>query len=404
MGSNPQNSLRVPKFLTEGFRYFFLAGPLYGMLAIGIWLLWLGTQATGATPELFAATHVSYQWHAHEMIFGYGAAVMAGFFLTAVPSWTGTEPARERFITSVALLWLMGRVAVTFSPEFPASLVMVIDTLFIPVLGVKILLNLLKRPKPQNMMFLGILAVMTVANVMVHLEWIGFWDDGAAAGNRMGLLTLAALIAVLGGRVTPAFTRNALMRNGVEHGLPRTQTVFDRLGMASALLLPIIYPFAPALITGTIALVAGLANLMRLAGWKSTAILDQPIVWSLHLGFLFLALGYLMLAAYQFGVGIGETQALHVIAIGAVGVMTLAIMTRASLGHTGRTLVVARPIAFAYLLVAAAALTRSLGPEIFTTHYTLVMMVSGCLWITAFAIFAAIYMPILTTHRTDRSA
>lgn len=402
MGATSQGSFRFPEVLSEGFRFFFLAGPLYGMLAIAVWLLWLGMQAAGGTLDQPSILNVSNQWHAHEMIFGYGAAVMAGFFLTAVPNWTGTAPAREAYVTAVALLWLMGRVAVTFSPSFTAPLVMAIDTPFILLLGLKILQNLLKRPKPQNMLFLGILAVMAAANVMVHLEWTGIWDDGAAVGNRMGLLTLAALIAVLGGRVTPAFTRNALIRNELENNLPRNQPIFDRLGIVTALLLPIIYPFTPGWFSGAIALVAGAANLMRLAGWKSTAVLNQPIVWSLHLGFLFLALGYLALAAHKLGLPIGETQALHVIAIGAVGIMPLAIMSRASLGHTGRALVVARPIALAYLLVAFAALIRSLGAKIADEHYYSVMMISGSFWIAAFAIFVAIYSPILTSPRPER--
>lgn len=402
MSDAPKRS-SLPLVVSEGFRFFFFSGPVFGVLAIALWMGWLAVHAAGAALTYVPFSVPPHQWHAHEMIFGYGGAVAAGFFLTAVPNWTGSPPARAPYIAAIAALWLSGRLAVLMSSELPAALVATVDIVFVPILGLKILQNLMLRPKPQNMLFLALLALMTIANGLVHLEWMGLFVDGATAGNRLGLLTLAAMIAVLGGRVTPAFTRNALNRGDPSDRLPVNHPRLDQAGIAGALALAVIVPFAPdeRLLAG-IALVAGIANGARLMGWRTIAVLDRPILWSLHLGFLFLPLGYLALAAHWLGAPMGEAAALHVLAIGAIGGMTLAVMSRAALGHTGRPLVVARPIAFAYGLVALAAIVRSLGLALAPAHYYAIMFGSGGLWITAFAIFAFVYAPILTGSRADR--
>ncbi|MCB1520267.1 MAG: NnrS family protein [Hyphomicrobiaceae bacterium] len=392
----------VPLALSEGFRFFFLAGPVFGILAIALWMAWLAIHAAGAVMTVLPFAVPPYQWHAHEMIYGYGGAVAAGFFLTAVPNWTGAAPARAVYIASIAALWLAGRLAVFFSAELPGALVMVVDVVFIPILGLKILQNLMSRPKPQNMLFLLLLVLLTIGNSLVHIGWLGSLEDGAAAGNRLGLLTLSALIAILGGRVTPAFTRNALNRGDSGVRLPVSHPRLDQAGIASAIALAMIVPLDLGdRLTGSIALIAGFTNAARLAGWRGIAVLDQPILWSLHLGFAFLVLGYLALAAHWLGAPLGEAAAFHLLAIGAVGGMTLAVMSRAALGHTGRRLVVGRPIALAYGLLAVAALTRAFGVAIAPDYYFTVIFASGTLWIAAFSIFAAIYVPILLRPRAD---
>lgn len=399
---NERTTLRIPVALTEGFRFFFLAGPVFSIVAMLIWIGWLAVHALGGAFTYLPFGVPPHEWHAHEMIYGYGGAVMAGFFLTAVPNWTGSEPARGLYIASIAVLWLAARFAMLFSAELPALFVSVVDVVFVPVLGAKILANLLKRPKPQNMIFLGLLALMTIGNVLMHLDWMGVLAAGAANGARMGLLTLAALIAILGGRVTPAFTRNAMLREGREDGLPVLRARLDRVGIASAVLLAVAVPLGLGDVwLGAIALVAGIANAARLQGWRGLSVIGQPILWSLHLGFAMLALGYLALAAHWLGGLIGETAALHVVAIGSIGGMTLAVMSRAALGHTGRPLVVASPIAWAYGMIALAALVRSFGVTLLPERYYAVMFTSGALWIVALAVFAVIYAPILAGPRAD---
>lgn len=387
---------------SHGFRPFFLGAALHAVLAMALWLAWIGFHAAGVALTFVPFSPPPHQWHAHEMIYGYAAAIVAGFLLTAVPNWTGVAPARGAYVAAIATLWLLGRLAMLFSGALPAMLVMAIDVLFIPVLAVKILTLLLGRSKLQNMLFPALLVVLTIGNLLTHLDWVGVWNGAAFSGNRLGLLTLAALIAILGGRVTPAFTRNALVQSGDAARLPLSRPWLDRIGIAGAIALAPLAAWSPdERLVGAVALLAGLSNAARLMGWRGLAVRDRPIVWSLHLGFLFLALGYLALAAHWLGAPIGEASALHVIAIGAVGVMTVAIMSRAALGHTGRALIVARPIAAAYAVLAVAAVVRAAGPAIVPDHYDAVILGSGALWIAAFTIFAFVYAPILVGERVD---
>ncbi|MBU1211144.1 MAG: NnrS family protein [Alphaproteobacteria bacterium] len=396
-------SSRTPILFSEGFRFFFFAGPVFAVVAMLIWLGWLGIHAAGAVATYIPFSQPPQQWHAHEMIFGYGGAVLAGFLLTAVPNWTGAKASPATFVSSLAALWLTGRFAVLFSTELPAALVMIVDVAFIPVLGANILVNLLKRPKPQNMLFLVLLAMMTAGNAAVHLEWIGAASQTSTGGLRMGLLTLAAMIAVLGGRVTPGFTRNAMVRAGIETGLPSSRGWLDGIGISSAILLAPLAAIDPGdTILAVVAAIAGVSNASRLAGWRTIAVIDQPILWSLHLGFAMLAAGYGLLALHWFGLGFSEAAALHVIAIGAIGGMTIAVMSRATLGHTGRPLTAAKPIAGAYALVALAALVRSAGVVLAPQHYFTMMFLAGGLWIAAFLIFIAVYAPIVMSPRLEK--
>jgi uncharacterized protein involved in response to NO len=391
------NLLRgMQTLLNEGLRIFFFAAALYAVFAMGIWEGWLGMQAaTGQVPAMpFAPPPVL--WHAHEMIFGYACAVLGGFFLTAVPSWTGEKSARL-----LASLWLAGRLAVWWSGGLDPVLVAALDLAFLPLLGGKIALQLARRPKPQNVMLLGMVAMIWTGNLMVHLDWTGVWPGGAASGLRLGLLTIAATIAIIGGRVIPAFTRNAMRQAGRETGLPQSRAKAEMAGIVFAILLPLfVAAGAQDHLIAAIALMAGAAQAVRLAGWRGGWTLGQPILWSLHLAFAMLTLGYLALAAAMAG-WVSEVGALHVLGIGAVGGMTLAMMSRASLGHTGRPLVVTRPIAWAYGLIGLAALVRFVGAEAAPGWYDWAVLVSGALWLLAFTLFTAVFWPILTRPRQN---
>ena len=395
----------VPTVFSAGFRFFFLFAGLFAIVSMLGWLAWLGIHAAGgslATSTIAVAPHL---WHAHEMIFGYAVAVVAGFFLTAVPSWTNTRPARIVFISSVGGLWLAGRVAVWFGAFIPAGLVAAIDIAFLPVLTIRLALQMRSNPQPRNLIVVALLGIVTFGNLLVHLEWAGITEDTAFGGLRLGLFTIAGLISIIGGRVVPAFTRNALLRRGEERDLPRSQRLPERLGIGAALAfaLAVAVP-APDWLVGTLAGLAGLGNAIRLSGWRAAATLSEPILWSLHLAFAMLSLGYLVLAmAYLFGFP-HEIAALHLVAIGAIGGMTLAMMTRASLGHTGRPLVVARPVGWAYGAIALAAVVRGFGAELAPSFYYEVMFVSGALWIAGFIVFAIVYWPILTRPRPTAGA
>jgi uncharacterized protein involved in response to NO len=211
------------------------------------------------------------------------------------------------------------------------------------------------------------------------------------------------MIVIIGGRVIPGFTRNALNKRGYRGKLPTLNPYADKLAIITAVLLALFVGLdAPAPVVGVAAVVAAICNGVRLMGWRSLTVRREPILWSLHLAFALLVLGFAVLAIAHLGNVVSEIAALHLLGIGAVGGMTLAMMTRASLGHTGRALIVARPIAAAYAMIAAAAVLRTFGATVFPSAYYEVMFVAGGLWIAGFVIFVWFYVPVLCVERETR--
>ena len=391
----------LSRILSEGFRVFFLAAGLYGMFTGIVWVIWLGVHAAGGMVELPSHAVPPHQWHAHEMIFGYATAAIGGFFLTAVPNWTNTPAARAVYISSVAGLWLAGRIAIWYTGQLPHGLVAVIDLAFIPVLAIKIVGQLAKRPKPQNLVFLLFLLAIWSGNLSVHLDWLGHWDGGADVGTRVGVLAIAGMIAVLGGRVTPAFTRNAMKRAGLPIARwPLSTVPLDRVSLGLAVVLPwvALVTEAGGVTAGALAIILGLVQVMRLSRWRGRWTWNQPILWSLHLGVCLLGIGLILWGLAQFDHG-SEVAALHVIGMGCVGTMTLAVMSRAALGHTGRALIAPGPVALAYGLIPLAALLRWIGSNASGNFYYPTVIGSGLLWTLAFALFLMSIWPVLSGPR-----
>ncbi|WP_282121472.1 NnrS family protein [Ruegeria atlantica] len=388
----------ITRIFGEGFRVFFLSAGLYGLFVGLVWGLWLTVPFVapdyGMTPPM---------WHAHEMIFGYATAALGGFFLTAVPNWTSAPDARARFIALAAGVWLAGRMAMWFSGMLPPVMVAVIDLAFVPILAAKIATQLIRRPKPQNMIFLLLLSLIWIADLLTHFEWIGMTDDTLQSGLRMGLLALCAMIAILGGRITPAFTRNAMKRAGVsEADWPVSVGALNKAGMGLSLILPLsVLASGDWEIAGAVALTLGVVQILRMARWRTIWAAREPILLALHLGLGMLALGLILWGLAVLGLG-NEVAALHVLGIGCVGGMTLAVMSRAALGHSGRALVAPGPMVVAYGLMAAAALSRWIGAEL-EAGYLVAMLLSDGLWVTAFALYLISMWPALTGPRATRS-
>lgn len=387
----------LKRLFGEGWRVFFLAAGLFALVAIGFWELWLATGGAFDLP-VRPAPHL---WHAHEMIFGYGSAALAGFFLTAVPNWTGAKGAPQRFIALAAGVWLAGRLALWFSGALPPALVALADLAFVPLLWGQMLGQLIRRPKPAQMIFLGLLALFWSANLLVHLDWLGLAGT-LDAGIRGGLLTLVAMIVVLGGRVTPGFTRNAMVASGREDRLPVNPAPLAAATIAAALALVAAHLLAlPAPLRGGLALLAGAGVLARVALWRGRWTLDKPILWTLHLSYAVNGLGLILLGLPDLGQG-SEVAALHVLGIGGVGGMTLAVMSRASLGHSGRPLVAPRAVALAYALVPLAALARFAGSA-WPPLYTPMVLAAGALWLAAFGLHVAALWPVWWQPRAPRA-
>lgn len=396
----------LKRLFGEGHRVFMLSAGLWAIAAMLIWTSWLAGDALGGVVSDAPFAPPPYLWHAHEMVFGYASAAMGGFFLTAVPNWTGAKAARHAFIATAAGLWLAGRLALLFSASLPAFVVAGLDLAFMPLLAAKILTQLLQRPKPQNLMFLGVLTLVWTGNLLVHLDWLGQGGD-AAVGVRMGLFATCALIAILGGRVTPAFTRNAMQRAGVERDLPRDRPPLAIAAAALPLALALTAGLeavlrVPAAILASLCLGAGVVICLRLAFWRSGWTWRQPILWVLHAAYLSLGLGYVLTGFAALGIG-SEMAALHVLGVGAVGGMTLAVMSRATLGHSGRPLIAPRPVALAYGLIFLAAAVRWGASSLGDAAHDPGVLISGGLWILAFVLYVAGLWSAFWGARADRA-
>lgn len=390
--------LLIKRILSEGFRVFFLFAGLYGVFTGLIWTTWLLAQGTD-TSSFLQVTNPQL-WHSHEMIFGYAGAAMGGFFLTAVPNWTNTPAARTSFLTIAAGCWLAGRLAMWFSGGLPPWSVAAMDLVFVPILALKIATQLIKRPKPQNMMFLLILTLLWLGNLSVHLELTGVLEDSANSGLRAGLFALCAMIVVLGGRITPAFTRNAMKREGVaEAHWPVSVQPIERASVVLALALPVLVLFqTPNWAPGGVALILGVVQIVRVIRWRGDWAWQQPILFALHLSLGMLGVGLILWGAAAFDFG-DEVSALHLVGIGGVGGMTLAVMSRAALGHSGRPLVAPKAMSLAYGLLAVTAFARWGAAMVETETYFVMMGGISLLWALVFILFTLSMWPALTQPR-----
>jgi uncharacterized protein involved in response to NO len=388
-----------PALLSYGFRPFFLAAGLYAVVAMVAWMGWLGLHnmhASVNSPSISMAPHL---WHGHEMLFGYASAAAAGFMLTAVPSWTGARRVAGLPLLLLALLWIAGRAAVWFSAWIPPLVVALIDLSFLPLLTMVMAAGLMLRPQPRNLVFLGLLAALAVANLQVHLEWMEYAVGDATQGLASAVMIFSLMVVIVGGRVVPSFTRNALIRLKTSRPLPVSSPAIDRLSVLSATMVAgLSLAAAPDRLLALACAAAAAFNAIRMIRWQTVAVIGQPILWSLHLAYGLLVAGYAAVAADK-GFGLSGFSGQHLLGVGALGCMTLAIMTRAALGHTGRALEVRPIIAAAYLLVAAAAVVRGVGAYLVPQHYFGVMFLAGGLWILAFSAFAVVYFPILIQQR-----
>ncbi|OUS20476.1 hypothetical protein A9Q95_08965 [Rhodobacterales bacterium 59_46_T64] len=387
------------RLVSEGFRVFFLGAGVVALVSMALWLAYLG----GLFPALDALPMPVQHWHGHELIFGYGGAALGGFFLTAVPNWTGAKAAPHRFIAMVAGVWLLGRLMILASGVVPPVMVGLVDLAFAPILAAKIATQLLRRPKPQNMVFLLFLILFWLANLRVHLDWMGMaWGD-AGDGLRAGLMALAGMIAILGGRVTPAFTRNALHRAGIESSRPRDPKFFTPLIIVLAALLAASALVLPGTVfAAAIALCAGAVMLLRVVLWATWFQWGQPILWALHLSYGSVGFGLILTGAARIDL-LPEIAALHFLAIGGVGGMTVAVMSRATLGHTGRPLEAPRGVVLAYWALPLAALLRWGAGQVTGDLSMLGLYGAGALWCAAYAGFLVCLWPAFWHPRLPRA-
>ncbi len=377
-----------PAILRVGFAPFFLGAGAWSALAVALWL----GEITGF-PALATAFDPAV-WHAHEMLFGFVAAVIAGFLLTAIPNWTGRLPLRGHRLALLFALWALGRAAVGVSELIGPLPAAVLDLAFPVAFCAVVLREILAGSNWRNLPIVGALAVLAASNLVTHLEPLGVAET-AGLGLRLGIATVAVLITLVGGRIVPSFTRNWLAKRG-EQRLPRPFGRLDRLAILASVAAGLAWSLAPeAPATGVLALIAAVLGAARLAGWRGQRTLSEPLVWVLHLGYGWLVLGWALLGAAVLAPLLDPAAALHALTAGTMGTMTLAVMTRASLGHSGRPLHAGAGTTCCYGLVGVAALARVLAPLV-PDSMALLFGLSGLAWIGAFGLFVVLYAPLLT--------
>jgi uncharacterized protein involved in response to NO len=390
-----ESSGRRFSLFAYGFRPFFLAAGAYAVVVMTAWLWFLleGTGVPGVMPP--------HLWHGHEMLFGFIGAAIAGFLLTAVPSWTGTRGFGGWPLIGLVLAWLAGRVAFALDASLPAPLLAAGELIFVPCL-VLLLAPPLLRARNRNTPLLAVLAVFWLVDA-AFLAGVARQDPVlASTALRAGINLVLLLVTVIGGRIVPAFTANALRARGSATDV-RTHVWLERLVIGSMVLVAVADVAGPfSKMSGVVAAFAAALHAWRMAGWRTARTWREPIVWVLHAAYAWLPLGLGLKAVFLTTTAAWAAQWLHALTIGAAATMILAVMTRAALGHTGRPLHVSRPVVFAYALMMLGAAVRVFGSVLLPQQVSFwALTAAGLLWIAAFASFVVVYAPILTGPRAD---
>jgi uncharacterized protein involved in response to NO len=388
------NAPRGFALFSYGFRPFFLLAGAYALIVIP-W--WMSGYAHGSLS--FVGLPPMY-WHAHEMVYGFVMAAIAGFLLTAVPSWTGERGFAGKPLMTAVALWLAGRAAMSMAGELPYWVLALAELALIPSLIVLLAPPIL-RTRNRNLPLLAVLVILWIIDV-AFLAAIARSDVALAAGSmRLAIDFVLVLITVIGGRIVPAFTANALRRRGEQaQVVTRPAIEFAVVGLMVAVAVADL--FVPEGIpSGALAALAAIAHIWRMSGWRSFRTRGEPVLWIMHVAYAWMPLGLALKAIAILGGADWASKWQHALATGVIATMILAVMTRTALGHTGRPLVVSRAIAVAYLLLTFTALLRTFGVALFPAHYLLTLTLAAITWSTCFAIFLVVYVPVLWLPRGD---
>jgi uncharacterized protein involved in response to NO len=380
-----------PVILSYGFRPFFLAAGIWGMAAMGLWVaaLVLSLPVGG---ELGGAA-----WHAHEMLFGYTSAALAGFLLTAIPNWTGRLPVSGMPLLVLFSLWCLGRATLLFPELLGNGLSFAVDALFLPALLVICSREIITGRKWKDLKILAGLAALSLANIAFHV--CNYTGVGIEAPSRLAIGAYLTLIMIVGGRILPSFTRNWLAKRG-ETRLPAPYDRFDAVTIlvgVGALGLWWLWP--EEAVTGAATLVAAALHAIRLCRWRGWQTPAEGLLAILHVAYGFVVLGFLAIAATAFGL-LDMLSSLHVLTVGAIGTMTLAVMSRATRGHTGLELHASALTVMSYVAMVLAGLLRPLAAFLPEQSSTLVAAAGLC-WTLAFALYLLEYAPPLLRKRRE---
>lgn len=376
------------------FRTFFLAVAASALVFVPWWgaAVCCAVPLTGAWPGSL--------WHGHEMLHGFVVAAIAGFLLTAVPSWTGRRGFAGTPLVLLAAAWLLGRIAVAANAHLPSWLVAAADLAFLLLLAA-VLAPPLVRERNRNTPLLAVLTALWAGNLLFHVG-IGRGDTSLASAALLATVNLVlVLVTVIGGRITPSFTATALRLRG-DAPVVRASKWMTPLAVGVMVLVAVVdLAAAGSRLAGATALVAAVVQVARLAQWQGHRTRGEPLLWVLHLAYLCSPVGLLLKCLALLGLAGWAGGWLHVLTVGAIALMILGVMTRVSLGHTGRALVLPRGITTAYVLLACAAVVRAIGPTQAVIGYGETVAIAAALWAAAFGVFLWRYAAILWQPRPD---
>lgn len=379
-----------PALFSYGFRPFFLGGAGWSIACILLWI----PQFVG---EFSLRTAYSpLDWHIHEMLYGYVAAVIAGFLLTAIPNWTGRLPISGVPLMALVALWVAGRVAILLSAQIGIAPAAVIDTAFLVTVEFVAAREIIAGRNWRNLRVLVLLGILIAGNIVFHAEV--YLSDSANYGIRIGISAVISLISLVGGRIVPSFTHNWLAH--LDKGrLPAPFSHFDVAAIGTSLISLALWVALPDNIaTGIALMLAGIIQAVRLARWAGDRTIADRLVLILHVAYAFIPIGFALIGTSILNPSIiSSSIGIHAWTAGAIGLMTLAVMSRASLGHTGQPLVAGTGTQVVYLFALGSALLRMIAG---LQGSMLLMEIAGIAWVVAFGGFVALYGPLLTQKRT----
>ncbi|MDE2304829.1 MAG: NnrS family protein [Gammaproteobacteria bacterium] len=380
------------RLFAAGFRPFFLAAGLAALLLVPLWA-WVFA-CGGALPNSWPPT----LWHAHEMVFGFLAAAIAGFLLTAVPSWTGRRGFGGPPVAMLAALWLLARVLIATADLWPHLLVAAVDVAFLPMLALLIAPPLL-RSGNRNTPLLTVFGLLAICDAAFHWQLAAGNAALAARCLRVAIDVVLVLVTVIGGRIVPAFTSSGLRDRDLQ---VRSRKGIGAAAIAVMAVVAVVDALRPdGMLSASLAAAAALIQAVRLAQWRSLHTLGRPIVWILHVGYAWMPLGLALKSVALFGGDAFAAFWLHALTVGCLSTMILGVMTRAALGHSGRPLELDPRTVASYVLLLLAALARVFGFAWLALPYPIVILLAASLWTAAFALFVWVYAPILFLPRAD---
>lgn len=371
-----------------GFRPFFLGGSFFAVLLMLLWVLQL---RSGMLPNYYGAQS-SFLWHSHELIFGFTSAIISGFLLTAVRNWTGRNTLQGHGLAFVFAVWVLGRI-LPFT-ALPSSLIAVVDLAFFPLLMLAIGKPIIQSAQLKNMGFVIFCGLFFLMNLLVHFDVLGVTQGMAHIGIYGALNIVVLVMLIIGGRVIPFFSEKALPNYKGKRIAWVEQAIIP---VAVLLFLNDLWqPMAiwAHLLSGLLAVLL----LLRVGAWFDAAYLKKPLLWILHLGYLCIAIGFFLRAVGNLS-GLSPFLYVHALTTGAIGLLTLGMMSRVALGHTGRPLIVPKPVTFAFYLMVLAVLSRVLVMAV--TPQAFLYDMAGTFWILAFGLYFVVYLPFLISPRAD---